>query len=220
MRFLPRPTYSNVVATLALFIALGGISYAATQLPNNSVGTRQIKNKAVTKAKINPALLKQLKGRKAQPMKVRARNGRVLGTFAGLTNEGLPLFQVLIKGGLYTFYPSGQLISLTNNSPVFKTDTCTGTPYIESALYYYNQVFSKLAGGPTRVVFRTSPGGGLGPARAWKITTAHERVVGANIWELNETTGACEPAGTSTGELVRLKSVPAPKDAVGPLTVR
>ena len=44
-------TYANVVATLALFIALGGASYAALKLPKNSVGPRQIKNNAVTTAK-------------------------------------------------------------------------------------------------------------------------------------------------------------------------
>ena len=45
-------TYANVLATLALFIALGGASYAAIKLPKNSVGTAQIKNRAVTKAKL------------------------------------------------------------------------------------------------------------------------------------------------------------------------
>ena len=46
-------TYANVVATLALFIAVGGASaFAATQLKKNSVGTKQIKNNAVTGAKI------------------------------------------------------------------------------------------------------------------------------------------------------------------------
>lgn len=35
-------TYGNVVATLALFVALGGASYAATALPPNSVRTSQL----------------------------------------------------------------------------------------------------------------------------------------------------------------------------------
>lgn len=48
-----RLTYANVVATLALFIALGGASaFAATQLAKNSVGSRQLKSKAVTTGKI------------------------------------------------------------------------------------------------------------------------------------------------------------------------
>jgi hypothetical protein len=37
-----RLKYANVVATLALFVALGGASYAATRLAANSVGTRQL----------------------------------------------------------------------------------------------------------------------------------------------------------------------------------
>ena len=49
---MPRLTYANVTATLALFIALGGGAYAATALPKNSVGTAQIKKNAVTGAKI------------------------------------------------------------------------------------------------------------------------------------------------------------------------
>lgn len=40
-------TYANVVASLALFIALGGSSYAALKLPRNSVGSAQIRAKAV-----------------------------------------------------------------------------------------------------------------------------------------------------------------------------
>lgn len=45
-------TFSNVVACLALFIALGGVSYAAVTLPKNSVGSKQIKKNAVTESKI------------------------------------------------------------------------------------------------------------------------------------------------------------------------
>jgi hypothetical protein len=41
-----------VVATLALFVALGGSAYAATQLPKNSVGAKQLKANAVTTAKL------------------------------------------------------------------------------------------------------------------------------------------------------------------------
>jgi hypothetical protein len=46
-RLANRLTYANVVATLALFIALGGSSYAAIKLPKNSIGTNQIKTGAV-----------------------------------------------------------------------------------------------------------------------------------------------------------------------------
>jgi hypothetical protein len=48
----PKLTYANVMATIAVFIALGGASYAATQLPKNSVGAKQLKDGSVTTAKI------------------------------------------------------------------------------------------------------------------------------------------------------------------------
>jgi hypothetical protein len=61
-RMRRRVTYANVVATLALFFALGGGAYAAFKLPGNSVGTKQLKNHAVTPAKLSrktTALLKR-----------------------------------------------------------------------------------------------------------------------------------------------------------------
>jgi len=46
------------VGLTALFIALGGTSYAAVSLPKNSVGTKQIKSSAVTSTKVkNGSLL-------------------------------------------------------------------------------------------------------------------------------------------------------------------
>jgi hypothetical protein len=47
-----RPSYANVTATLALFVALSGGAYAAATLPANSVGSRQIKKSAVTREKV------------------------------------------------------------------------------------------------------------------------------------------------------------------------
>jgi hypothetical protein len=49
-----RLSYANVTASLALFVALGGTSYAAIKLPARSVGTIQLKSRAVTNAKIAP----------------------------------------------------------------------------------------------------------------------------------------------------------------------
>jgi hypothetical protein len=45
-------SYANVVSTLALFIALGGVSYATIKLPAHSVGTRQLKSNAVNGDKV------------------------------------------------------------------------------------------------------------------------------------------------------------------------
>jgi hypothetical protein len=50
---------SQLVGYVALFIALGGVSYAAVSLPRNSVGTKQIQRNAVNSSKVkNGSLLK------------------------------------------------------------------------------------------------------------------------------------------------------------------
>lgn len=51
-RHLRKPSPALVLSLIALFVALGGTSYAATSLARNSVGTKQLKNNAVTSAKI------------------------------------------------------------------------------------------------------------------------------------------------------------------------
>jgi hypothetical protein len=47
-----RPSHGTVVAYVALFVALGGTTLAATHLGKNSVGSKQLKKSAVTTAKI------------------------------------------------------------------------------------------------------------------------------------------------------------------------
>src|SRR4051794_7390806 len=59
-----RLTYANVIATLALFLALNVGAYAAIKIPANSIGPAQLKNKAVTPKKVSPAAVKLFKGAK------------------------------------------------------------------------------------------------------------------------------------------------------------
>src|SRR3954454_15130788 len=59
-----RLTYANVIATLALFLALNVGAYAAIRIPANSIGPAQLKNKAVTPKKVSPAAVKLFKGTK------------------------------------------------------------------------------------------------------------------------------------------------------------
>lgn len=51
-RLRRRLSFANVTAAAALFVALGGTSYAAINLPANSVGTREIRTGGVGKAEI------------------------------------------------------------------------------------------------------------------------------------------------------------------------
>jgi hypothetical protein len=57
MKSLTQHLRANVIAYLALFIALGGTSYAALALPAGSVGARQIKNQAIDPVKLNPKFI-------------------------------------------------------------------------------------------------------------------------------------------------------------------
>jgi hypothetical protein len=54
MKRIHRPSTSMAVALVALFVALGGTSYATVSaaFPPNSVGTKQIRDNSVTRAKI------------------------------------------------------------------------------------------------------------------------------------------------------------------------
>jgi hypothetical protein len=52
VRLLARHLRGNAVAYLAIFVALGGTSYAAVAIPNNSVGNKQLKKDAVDSKKV------------------------------------------------------------------------------------------------------------------------------------------------------------------------
>jgi hypothetical protein len=53
------PRHSTVAAYLALFIALGGTSYAAVKLPKNSVGASQIKTGGVGSSEVKNGSLRK-----------------------------------------------------------------------------------------------------------------------------------------------------------------
>lgn len=86
--FRGRMTYANVMATIAVFLALGGGTYAATHLGKNTVGTKQIKNAAVIEAKIANGAVTQSKISSSAQSALRA--GPAGGALAGsYPNPGL-----------------------------------------------------------------------------------------------------------------------------------
>ena len=52
-----RPAVSNVLAVLALVVAVGGTTYAAAKIPKRSVGKVQLKRSAVTSSKVKDGSL-------------------------------------------------------------------------------------------------------------------------------------------------------------------
>lgn len=63
------------LALVALFLATGGVSYAAALLPAHSVGTNQLRNGAVTKRKIAKSTFKALRGHRAARAAIGAVDG-------------------------------------------------------------------------------------------------------------------------------------------------
>ena len=56
-KFRRHLSFANTTSMVALFVALGGVSYAAIVLPANSVGSKQIKRNAVSSAKVKNGTL-------------------------------------------------------------------------------------------------------------------------------------------------------------------
>ena len=105
-RLRSRLTYANVTATLALFIALGGTSYAAITLPRNSVGAKQIRPEAIGSSEIRSRAI-QLKdiSRRARTS-LRGQQGPVgpagpsgVTEHAQITSSGRQLFGTAVDGG-------------------------------------------------------------------------------------------------------------------------
>ncbi len=64
VRHLPSPAL--IVASIALIVALGGVSYAAVAIPRNSIGSAQVMNGSLQKADLNKKTIASLHGAKGE----------------------------------------------------------------------------------------------------------------------------------------------------------
>ncbi len=105
-----RPSPAILISSIALFMSLGGVGYAATQLPHNSVGSYQLRNNSVNYKKIVPSSVGIVRANTGQ-LQVRVSgtcgSGSAIGTINrvgkvtcnsalpsqfGTTNNTAPLF--------------------------------------------------------------------------------------------------------------------------------
>jgi hypothetical protein len=80
-------SYANVTASLALFVALGGISWAAVTLPRNSVGTKQLKKNAVTAKKLKANAVNSAKVKNGSLRRRDFANGTLLQGLQGAKGD-------------------------------------------------------------------------------------------------------------------------------------
>ena len=86
-----RPSPALVIACLALGVALGGTSYATVlQVPRNSVGAPQLKNRAVTTRKLAPNAVTSAKVRNGTLVRADFARGALLVGPAGPTGPAGP----------------------------------------------------------------------------------------------------------------------------------
>lgn len=121
-----RPSPAMVVACVALAVALGGTSYAATSLPRNSVGTPQLKRNAVTSVKLHKNSVTSVKVKNHSLRAIDFARNQLPAGPAGPAGPGAMWALVRPDGGIVaqsggislTAHPSAGLYILDFNSDV------------------------------------------------------------------------------------------------------
>ncbi|HTR74440.1 MAG TPA: hypothetical protein VMH33_04175 [Solirubrobacterales bacterium] len=191
-RLRPKLTFANAVSVLALFVALGGGAYAATQLPKNSVGSKQIKKAAVTPAKLSTAAKATLTGSagpqgKEGPKGDKGEKGEP-GPFPSALPSGKTIVGAFDAEGTAT--AAGQLVtgdisylySAPEQTVVYVSaggsdPNCTGTWQNPTAPIGYTCVYGYSEGDLAShgINFETSSGVGL---YAFSAAAGHSKMVG------------------------------------------
>jgi hypothetical protein len=148
-RFRSRLTYANVISTLALFLVLsGGAAYAASRLPAKSVGTKQLKQGAVTGVKVkdgsltgadvNAATLGQV------PSATRAQSAGTAET-AGRANSATSADNAKRADGAPPLGPAGGALAGTFPTPTLAPGAVTDTALAEGIPHDVHTVSSSSA---------------------------------------------------------------------------
>lgn len=188
-----RLSYSNVVATLALFLALGGTSYAAIKLPKNSVGSTQLKANAVTGAKVKNKSLTIDDLATSTRTKLRGATGATGAAGAagatgkdGATGATGPagangLTRALVKTGAASFHVANTTYHLTT-APGAGTYLVTADAQIlngrpNSVIFTCSLNAPTATAGPARTLFLAQLGG---TPETGAITVSRTITIGAN----------------------------------------
>jgi hypothetical protein len=126
-----RPSAALIVACVALFVSLGGASYAAVTIPNNSVGAAQLKKNAVTNSKLSANSVTYKKIAPNTVGKVRANLGQLQERVSGKCAAGSALATITKDGKVTCNDALPSALQTTSNSATI-SPTATGPTTITS----------------------------------------------------------------------------------------
>lgn len=171
-RIRARLTYANVMATAAVFIALGGSSYAALKLPRNSVGSKQLRTRSVGSPELKRGAVKSRdvhnRGITFRDLALGART-KLRGAQGppGPPGPGGVTFRAVVNGGGAVV--SGNAVRWTDQGPngqiIYFAKPVTACTYAASLARVPGGAVPDPQPGSTITVASTSDGGVL--VRTW-----------------------------------------------------
>jgi hypothetical protein len=170
------------VSLVALFMSLGGVGYAATQLPNNSVGAAQLKNNAVTNSKIKDSAVTFKKIEPGAVGTVRANTNQLQARVKGTCGSGQGIGAVDSTGKVTCNTALPAEFGTTNNSA-----TITGTATSVTSV--------NLPAGASYLAFANPTATVTGSGTSQRVSVSCTLAVGSNT----QTRSATIVTGVSTG---------------------
>ncbi|HEX3975889.1 MAG TPA: hypothetical protein VHW96_06465 [Solirubrobacteraceae bacterium] len=191
-----RPSAAIVISSAALFMSLGGVGYAAISIPNNSVGTAQLRNNAVTNSKIKNSAVSYKKIQPGAVGLVRANTGQLQARVSGTCATGTAIGTINQVGKV-----------TCNNALPSEFGTTSNTATVTSTAAAVTSV--ALPAGPSYVAFADPSATVTSTATGQHVTVTCILTVGSNTQTRSVTIDTTGTAGeTSTASI--------PMQATGP----
>jgi hypothetical protein len=152
-----RPSAALIVSCVALFISLGGASYAAVTIPNNSVGAAQLKKNAVTNAKLDDNAVSYKKIQAGAVGNVRANLSQLQSRVSKTCVAGTAIGAIAKTGGAVTCnttLPAG--LQTTSNTAAISA-TATSPTTITSLVLPAGPAYLALANPTVSVTSTATP---------------------------------------------------------------
>jgi hypothetical protein len=180
------------VSLVALFLSLGGVGYAATQLPNNSVGAAQLKNSAVTNSKIKDSAVTYKKIEPGAVGTVRANTNQLQARVKGTCSSGQGIGAIDSTGKVTCNTALPAEFGTTNNSA-----TVTGTATSVTSV--------NLPAGASYLALANPTAAVTSSATSQRVNVSCTLSVGSNTQTRSATVTTTGTAGDVTSESIPLQ---------------